>query len=84
MRLVMEDFRLDLDRASYRVGDKAVLFGFFEDARHAREVVDRSDHDSRFDDDLSDLVAAARDFLQFTFCARRETHNGNLGKFRDR
>ena len=63
MRLLMENFRLDLDRALDRVGDKAVLFGLFEDARHARQVVNRSDQDSRFDDDLSNLVAAARDFL---------------------
>ena len=55
---MMKDFGLDFDRRLDRVGDKAIVFGFFQDPRHAREIAGRrQNHPWRYDD-LGDLVAA--------------------------
>ena len=67
----MEDLGLDFDRALDRVGDETVLFGFFQDARHARQIVGGRDHDSRFHNDFGDLIAAARNLLELSLSRRR-------------
>ena len=59
----MGHFGLDLDCALYRVGNKAILFRFFQDARHAREIVGGDNNDAWFYDDLRDLITASWNLL---------------------
>jgi hypothetical protein len=62
----MENLGLDSDRALDRVGDKTILFGFFQDSRHAGEIIGGCNHDPRFHDDLGYLVAAPLNFLELS------------------
>ena len=64
----MKNLGLDFDRALDRVGDKTILLGFFQDTRHSREIVRRSNYDPRFHDDLGYLVAAPLNFLDLSLC----------------
>ena len=62
----MKDLRLHLDGAFDRVGDETILFGFFQNSRHARR--DRWPKRMTilgFHDDLGDLIAASLNFFQF-------------------
>jgi len=79
----MKHLRLDLDLALDRIGDETILFGFFQDARHARQVIGRGDHHMRLDDDLGDLIGAALGFFQFALGACGKTHDGDFGKLGD-
>src|SRR5688572_16949763 len=83
-RLMMEDFGLDLDRRLDRVGDKAIVFGFFQDSRHTREIAGRRKNHLWLDDDLRDLITAPRQFLQLSLCRRGTTNESNFREFRDR
>ena len=55
----MKNLGLDFDAAFDRVGDETILFSFFQDSRHARQIVRRRYNNSRFYDDLGDLIAAS-------------------------
>ena len=54
---MMKDFGLDLDCRFDRVGDKAVVFGFFQKSRHAREIAGRRKNNLWLYDYLGDLIA---------------------------
>ena len=60
---MMKNFRFDLYRALDRVGDETVLFGFFQDARHAREIVGGRKDDLWLNDNLGNLIASSLDLL---------------------
>ena len=65
----MKHLGLDFDGALDRVGDKTILLGFFQDTRHAREIVGRGNHDPGFHDDFElNPVAAPLNFLERSLC----------------
>ena len=64
----MKHLGLDFNGALDRVGDKTILLGFFQDTRHAREIVGRGNHDPGFHYDFGYLVAAPLNFLERSLC----------------
>ena len=53
----VKDFGLDPDCRFDRVGDKTIVFGFFQKSRHAREIVGRSNDNFWVYGYLGDLIA---------------------------
>ena len=79
----MEYFRFDFDCAFDRIGYETIFFSFFQDSRHAGEIIGGCKHDPRFHDDLGYLVAATLNFLELSSSRRREIDERNLGEFYD-
>ena len=68
LRLLMKNFRFQLDGSLDGIGYEAVLLGFFQDPRRSSEILLRSDHDHRLDNDFGELVASAWHFFEFSGC----------------
>jgi len=56
-----------------------MLLCFLKYLRNSPEILDGRDHDLRFNDDFSDLIASSRDFLKFSFSQGREARQSQFG-----
>ena len=55
----MKNLGLYFDDTLDRVGDETILFSFFQDSRHTRQIVHRCENDSGLYDDFCNLKPAS-------------------------